>query len=57
MSEQRWSIAELQDELARFEKELKAKGFQENTVRTYVDRSQLFLRWLVGAYEPQGPRR
>ena len=32
-------------------------GLQENTIRTYVDRSTYFVRWLDGDYEPRGPNR
>jgi hypothetical protein len=52
-----WTIDELEVELRRFETELKAADLAENTVRTYVDRSAIFIRWLAGDYQPQGPRR
>jgi hypothetical protein len=28
---------------------------RENTIRTYVDRSGVFVRWLDGEYKPTGP--
>jgi hypothetical protein len=45
-------MAELQDELRRFEADLRAAGLKENSVATYVGRSQYFLSWLVGEYTP-----
>ena len=47
-----WTIAELRSELARFEAELRAAGLSENSVQTYVGRSQYFVRWLAGDYVP-----
>ena len=52
-----WTVRELNQELRRFERELRAAGLAENSVRTYVDRTAIFLRWLSGDYKPQGPRR
>ncbi len=46
---------ELREELERFEQVLEEANLRENTVRTYVDRTKLFLRWLDGDYEPDGP--
>ena len=51
-----WSVAELMDELERFEREARAAGLKEASVRTYVDRSRIFVRWLAGDYEFKGPR-
>jgi hypothetical protein len=48
----RWSIEELRSELGRFEDELRDAGLEESSIRTYVDRSKVFLRWLVGEYRP-----
>lgn len=56
MSEQTWTIQQLWAELSRFEEELKAAKLAESSIRTYVDRSSIFLRFLVGDYSPQGPR-
>lgn len=50
-----WTIAELKRELDRFEMELRAAELAENSVRTYVDRSERFIRWLAGEYTPRGP--
>lgn len=50
-----WSIPDLLDELAAFEGELRSVGLRENTVNTYVGRSETFIRWLAGEYEPRGP--
>ncbi|MFN8171132.1 MAG: hypothetical protein U0R65_04615 [Candidatus Nanopelagicales bacterium] len=52
----KWTIAELEAELDRFEAEARQAGLKENAVRTYVDRSRIFLRWLAGDYQFQGPR-
>lgn len=49
-----WTILELRSELERFEAELRGAGLRENSVRTYVDRSARFLRWLVGEFKPRG---
>ena len=51
-----FSLGELQEELARFEAELRRAGLRESSIRTYVDRTSMFLRSLVGDYQPQGPR-
>lgn len=51
-----WSLHELEKELVRFEAELRAANLREASVRTYVDRSAIFVRWLAGEYQPQGPR-
>lgn len=51
-----WTIGDLRIELDRFESEARRAGLKENTVRTYVDRSSIFLRWLAGDYQFQGPR-
>ena len=47
-----WTIEELHEELARFERELIEAGLKPNSVHTYVDRSARFLRWLVGDFRP-----
>lgn len=52
---ERWSIHDLRAELQRFEADLRAAGLKDNTVRTYVNRSDVFLRWLIGEYRPRGP--
>ncbi|MCA1696697.1 MAG: hypothetical protein LC749_19350 [Actinobacteria bacterium] len=51
-----WTVIELQQELRRFESELRAAKLADSSVRTYVDRSERFVRWLAGDYQPQGPR-
>lgn len=50
-----WTAVELETELERFERELRAARLKESTVRTYVDRSSIFVRWLAGDYQPMGP--
>ena len=51
-----WTLEALERELKRFEAELRANDLAESSVRTYVDRSAIFIRWLAGDYHPQGPR-
>jgi hypothetical protein len=51
-----WTITELQQELERFEQAARSAGLAENSVRTYVDRSRIFLRWLTGDFEFRGGR-
>jgi hypothetical protein len=52
-----WTIADLKDELTRFEAEARQAGLAEESVRTYVGRSRNFVRWLAGEFQSQGPRR
>lgn len=47
-----WTSDELRRELERFETELREAGLAANSVRTYVDRSLVFVRWLSGDYVP-----
>lgn len=51
-----WSVPDLVNELERFEREARAAGLKEASVRTYVDRSRMFVRWLAGDFHFQGPR-
>ncbi len=39
-----WTLAELREELQRFERAARAAGLKEASVRTYVDRSTRFVR-------------
>jgi hypothetical protein len=52
-----WTVADLHEALAVFEAELRDADLEETTVRTYVDRSTYFVRWLDGDYQPRGPNR
>lgn len=52
-----WTINELQEDLRRFEDELVEANLKPSTVETYVQRSDTFLRWLDGKYEPRGRGR
>lgn len=47
-----WTVPALHRLLAQFEAELREAGLEDNTVRTYVDRSRYFVRWLGGDYRP-----
>jgi hypothetical protein len=51
-----WTVDDLERELERFEADARRAGLKETTVRTYVDRSQIFVRWLAGDYLFHGPR-
>jgi hypothetical protein len=52
-----WTIADLKDELTRFEVEARQAGLAEESVRTYVGRSRNFVRRLAGEFQFQGPRQ
>ena len=47
-----WTADRLLELLDQFEEELRDAGLAENSVRTYVDRSTYFVRWLSGDYLP-----
>jgi hypothetical protein len=47
-----WTMSELKASLEEFERELRGAGLSENTVHTYVDRAERFLRYLAGDYRP-----
>jgi hypothetical protein len=47
-----WTMSELRASLAAFESELRLAGLAENTITTYLDRSERFLRYLAGEYTP-----
>lgn len=55
MAVEGWTHQELLKKLQEFDRELRDAGLKEGTVRTYVDRSDTFLKWLVGQYTPRGP--
>jgi hypothetical protein len=55
MAAEGWTYQDLVEKLGEFEAELRRAGLKESTVRTYVDRSETFLRWLVGRFKPHGP--
>lgn len=52
-----WSVSELHDLLGEFEAVLRDAGLAEASIRTYVDRSTCFVRWLAGDYHPRGPNK
>lgn len=47
-----WTMPELMTALREFESDLRRAGKSENTVHTYVDRAERFLRYLTGEYRP-----
>lgn len=49
-----WTMLELRQALRDFESELRRAGKSDNTVHTYVDRAERFLRYLSGDYRPSG---
>lgn len=51
--DQRWSQAELEAALGRYESELVAAMLLPNAVQTYVGYSARFLRWRKGEYRPR----
>jgi len=51
----RWDATQLRDKLEEFENELREAGLRENSIRTYVDRSRFFVRWLDDDFHPRGP--
>lgn len=52
-----WTLDELYLELDKFERAARAAGLTENSVRTYVDRSRFFVRWLADDFQFRGPNR
>ncbi len=52
-----WTVTKLHRALEEFEVDLRNAGLVESSVRTYVDRSRYFIRWLDGDYSPRGPNR
>lgn len=57
MSTDSWTLQDLRTKLGEWESELKAHGYPEATVSTYIGRSEIFLRWLAGEWHPTGPRK
>lgn len=57
MGAETWTYAELMEELETFELALRRANLRASSVRTYIDRSQYFIRWLVGEYIPRGPNK
>ena len=51
-----WTIGQLESALTDFKEELEAAGLADSSVSTYVGRSEVFVRWLAGEYEPRGAR-
>jgi Flp pilus assembly protein TadB len=52
MTKAAWTGPELDSALRRFERELRDAGIEEPAVRTYVTRSESFVRWLEGDWRP-----
>lgn len=52
-----WTVEQLRRLFVDFEAELRDAELEENTIRTYVDRSTYFIRWLDDDYHPRGPNR
>ena len=50
-----WTLEELRGELQKFERELTRARLRPASIRTYVDRTDIFLRWLSSDYQPRGP--
>jgi hypothetical protein len=50
-----WTPIELTSELASYRAELEAARMQPLAIRTYVNCSEMFVRWLGGHYTTRGP--
>jgi hypothetical protein len=50
-----WTLEALEEDLIRFEEDLRVAGLKPHTVETYVGRADTFVRWLAGRYKPRGP--
>lgn len=57
MAQDSWTLSDLRAKLREWEAELRAAGYPESTISTYVGRTEIFLRWLAGDSNPTGPRR
>lgn len=57
MSEKQWTSRELFFKLGEFQTELERAGLADSSVKTYVQRSDAFIRWLDGRFVPQGPTK
>lgn len=51
-----WDVEGLRAELDRYRAALVDAGKVPNTVQTYVDRADRFIRWLAGEYDPAQER-
>lgn len=47
-----WTVEELYADLEKFREELIAVGKEANTIQTYIDRAERYIRWLEGKYHP-----
>jgi hypothetical protein len=54
--ERSWTAKELNEALDVYESELRDSGLRRNTINTYVQHPERFIRWLEGRYSPEGPR-
>jgi hypothetical protein len=48
-----WTAEKLHELLGQFEEELREAGLAATSIRTYVDRSTYFVRWLAGDNQPR----
>ena len=55
-AEPSWTTSELSTALDIYEQELRDRGLRRNTINTYVQHPERFIRWLANAPTPQGPR-
>ena len=51
-----WSLSELNTKLKEYEELLISKGMSQNTINTYIQHPERFIRFLIGEYTPKGPR-
>ncbi len=54
-TEPSWTTSELNTALDVYEQELRDRGLRRNTINTYVQHPERFIRWLANASTPQGP--
>lgn len=56
MTEDSWTLDELQAEAERYVREARARGLADSTVQTYEMQTRQFIRWLAGEMNPLGPQ-
>jgi hypothetical protein len=51
-----WTTSQLHEALDVYEQQLRDSGLRRNTINTYVQHPERFIRWLDNDYTPIGPR-
>ena len=52
-----WTTSQLHEALNVYEQQLRVSGLRRNTINTYVQHPERFIRWLDNDYTPNGPRQ